>query len=317
MAMRVAFVVAPVHAAEMPREPPPSIELVHEDRLESGGFMLREVEYVLDGRPLSARPEGEGQGVERQLEVTPGRHVLDVRAVYVGRSPVFGYVAGYRFLMRGRVTFDALPGWVVRIRSTGFEREGLTVPWEQRPAFKLEGEPRRAIQAIESGEVEHVSLSGTSQSAVTVAYMEPERARATAEEKARQVIDEVLAEAHRRAPLETCALAPVYFDFADTRLKPEAEALLRRLSECLVRQASLRLRIQGHSDVRGAESFNDSLGQGRAQTVAGFLMEQGVSRSRLTLESAGEMHPACTDETQECYARSRRVELIADSHGAP
>lgn len=313
MAVSVAFAVAPVHAAEVPREPPPAIELVHEDRLESGGFMLREVEYVLDGRPLSARVEGEGQGVGRQLEVTPGRHVLGVRAVYVGHSPVFGYVEGYRFLMQGRVTFDALPGWVVRIRSTGFEREGLTVQWEQRPAFKLEGEPRRAILAIERGPVEHEPMSGTGQAVMPVAYKEPGRARATAEEKARQVIAEVLAEAHRRAPLETCALAPVYFDFADTRLKPEAEAVLRRLSECLVRQSSLRLRIQGHSDARGAESFNDSLGQGRAQTVAGFLMEQGVPRSRLMLESAGEVHPACTDDTPECYARSRRVELIVEA----
>lgn len=301
---------APVQAAAA-REAPPTLELVHEDGLEAEGFWLRSVEYVLDGKPLSTNAGG--QGVGRQLVVTPGRHVLGLRTVYVGRSPVFAYVEGYRFTMQGRVTFEARPGWVVRIRSTGFAREGLSVKWEQRPAFKLEGEPRRAILSIENGPVEHQPLNGAGGPVVSASYAAPGKPSVSAEEKARQAIDEVIAEAHRRAPLERCALEPLYFDFADTRLRPEAEAALRRLSACLLRQPSLRLRIQGHCDARGSESFNDNLGQGRAQTVAGYLSSLRVPRSQLALETEGAAQPACTEQSPECYARSRRVELIADS----
>lgn len=300
-----ALAVVPVHATEALQEAAPVVEFVHEDGLEAEGFWLRTVEYVLDGKRLV--PQGRQQGV------TPGRHVLGVKAVYVGRSPVFAYVEGYRFTMKGRVTFEARPGWVIRIRTTGFAREGLTVKWEQRPAFKLEGEPRRAILSIESGPVERQPLNGSAPDVVSASYAESGK---SAEEKTRQVIDEVLAEAQRRAPLEQCALEPVYFDFADTRLKPEAEAALRRLSVCLQRQPGLRLRIQGHCDARGTESFNDNLGQGRAQTVAGYLFSHGVPRSQFELETEGAAQPACSEHSPECYAKSRRVELIADT-GTP
>jgi peptidoglycan-associated lipoprotein len=270
------------------------------------------VEYVLDGEPLSTNAGG--QGIGRQQVVTPGRHVLAIRAVYVGRSPVFAYVEGYRFTMKGRVTFEARPGWVVRIRSTGFAHEGLSVRWEQRPAFKLEGVPRRAILSIESGPVEHEPMKGPGREVASNGG--PGASGVSPEEATRRIIDEVLAEAHRRAPLEKCSLEPLYFDFADTRLRPEAEAALRRLSVCLLRRPALRVRIQGHCDARGSESFNDNLGQGRAQTVAGYLSSAGVPRSQFALETEGAAQPACPARSPECFARSRRVELIADT-GAP
>lgn len=293
----LAVAVAPVHARA---EPPPALELRHEDRLQADGFQLREVEYVLDGQRLASG----GEGAPGRWPLTEGRHVLGVRVVYVGHSPVFAYVEAYRFVMRGRVTFDARPGWVVRIRSTGFAHEGLTVQWEQRPAFQLEGEPRRAIVSIESGPVER----GPDR--------EPGKTSVSAEEKTQHLIDEVLAEAQRRAPLETCALEPVYFDFADTRLKPEAEATLRRLSTCLLRQPSLKLRVRGHTDARGTETINDNLGQGRALTVSGYLQALGVRRAQLTLETEGASQPACPESTPACYAKSRRVEFLADT-GSP
>lgn len=291
----LAVGAGPVHAQT---EPPPTLELSHEDRLQAEGFRLREVEYVLDGQRLSSK----GEGAPGHWPLTAGRHVLGVRVVYVGHSPVFAYVEGYRFVMRGRVTFDARPGWVVRIHSTGLAHEGLTVQWEQRPAFQLEGEPRRAILSIENGPVEREPLG-------------PDGG-VSAEEKTQRLIDEVLAEAQRRAPLETCALEPVYFDFADTRLKPEAEATLRHLSTCLLRQPSLQLRVRGHTDVRGTETINDNLGQGRALTVSGYLQTLGVRREQLMLETEGASQPACPEHTLECYAKSRRVDFLADT-GSP
>ncbi len=309
--MLAALAAAPVFASEVAPAAPPMLELVHEDGLEAEGFWLSAVEYVLDGKPLST--SAGGLGVGRQQPLTPGRHVLGIRTVYVGRSPVFSYVDGYRFTMQGRVTFDARPGWVMRIRSTGFAREGLSVKWEQRPAFKLEGEPRRAILSIENGPVELEPIKGPGREVASDSNGGLGTSGASPEDKARQVIDEVVAEAHRRAPLERCSLAPLYFDFADTRLRPDAEAALRRLSVCLLRQPFLRVRIQGHCDARGSESFNDNLGQGRAQTVAGYLSSLGVPRSQLELETEGAAQPACTERSPECFARSRRVEFIADT----
>ncbi|MFP2930922.1 OmpA family protein [Pyxidicoccus sp. 3LG] len=276
------------------------LELSHEDRLMGeGGWELRSVDYVLDGRPLATQADGAVQGgaggVRHPLPV--GLRQLDVRVVYEGRSPVFSYVDGYRFVMRGRVTLDARPGDTVRIVSTGYARDGVTVQWQQRPAFVLAGQPQQAVVGIEYGPVENTPL---------------------AEAAAAQAVDEVLAEARRRtsAPVAsaqaqgTCELEPVYFRFSDTRLSPEAEAVLRRAAECLVQRPGLFVRLDGHTDASGPESVNTSLGLGRAQSVAAFLLALGVESARLVLGTEGDARPPCTELTPECFARSRRVELV-------
>jgi peptidoglycan-associated lipoprotein len=281
------------------------LELSHEDRLGAeGSYALRSVEYLLDGRPLGTQADGAVQGGEGGLRypLAPGLRQLDVRVVYEGRSRVFSYVEGYRFVMRGRVTLAARPGDTVRITSTSHERQGVTVQWQQRPAFLLAGQPREAVVGIEYAPVENTPL---------------------ADAAAARAVDELLAEARRRTPeapsraeaVGTCALEPVFFAFSDTRLSPEAEAVLRRSAECLLQRPGLRVRLAGHADVSGPESVNTSLGQGRAQSVAAYLLSLGVEAARLVLESEGDSRPPCEESTPECHARSRRVELVAEPAG--
>ncbi|WP_164017237.1 OmpA family protein [Pyxidicoccus trucidator] len=274
-----------------------SLELAHEDRLGAeGDWELRSVEYWLDGTPLAA----ESVGVSVSLPT--GVRQLDVRVVYEGRSQVFSYVDGYRFVMRGRVTLDARPRDTVRITSTASAREGVTVEWQRRPSFLLQGQPQAAVVGIEYGPVEDTPL-----------------ARAAAS----RAVDEVLAEARRQVPASaarmevtaSCALEPVFFGFFDTRLSPEAEAVLRRSAECLLQQPALRVRLAGHADTSGPESINTSLGQGRAQSVAAYLVALGVASARLVLQTEGDARPPCNEHTPECFARSRRVELVTEAAG--
>ncbi|MCP3141159.1 OmpA family protein [Pyxidicoccus xibeiensis] len=271
------------------------LELRHEDRLGAdGSWELRSVEYVLDGTRLATPADG----ARHPLPV--GLRQLDVRVVYEGRSQVFSYVEGYRFVMRGRVTLDARPGDTVRVTSTAYVREGVTQQWQHRPAFLLSGQPREAVVGIEYGPVENTPL---------------------AEAAASRAVDEVLAEARRLTSTPTaeargsCVLEPVFFRFSDTRLSPEAEAVLQRAAVCLIQQPGLAVRLQGHADASGPESVNTSLGQGRAQSVAAYLLSLGVERARLVLGSEGDARPPCPEHTPACFARSRRVELVAEPSG--
>ncbi|WP_342381107.1 OmpA family protein [Myxococcus stipitatus] len=282
-----------------------SLELVHEDRLGPGShWELVSVEYLLDGRALpSSAPSEASSGVKHPLPL--GLRWLDVSAIYVGRSSVFSYVEGYRFVMRARVTLDARPGDLVRITSTAFAKDGITVQWQQRPSFLVMGQPSEAVVGIEYGPAMNAPLP---------------------EDVAARVVDEVLAEARRRsarAPAATastssdelpvtCVLAPVFFDFFDTRISGEGEQALLRAAECLQRRPHLRVRLQGHADVMGPESVNTSLGLGRAQSVAAMLQSMGIEGSRLYLETRGAELPPCDDGTAGCFARSRRVELVAE-----
>ncbi|WP_217439908.1 OmpA family protein [Myxococcus sp. CA056] len=285
------------------------LELVHDDRLSPGGnWELISVESTLDGRPLPSAPEDGARSASGgpRHELPLGLHWLDVTTVYEGRSDVFSYVEGYRFVMRGRVTLDARPGDTVRITSTAYERDGVTVQWQQRPAFLLMGQPQEAVVGIEYGAAANRPLP---------------------EDVAARVVDEVLAEARRLSPIQsvatasvssgaeppgTCELEPIFFAFFDTRLSPDGESSLLRAADCLRERPSLRVRLRGHADVLGTESVNASLGLGRAQSVAARLEALGVEGSRLLLETHGADQPPCDDGTPGCFARSRRVELVAE-----
>ncbi|WP_163868434.1 OmpA family protein [Myxococcus eversor] len=299
------FLVAGVAIAEPVPSADAWLELVHDDRLGPGGnWELISVEATLDGRPLPTASDSREQGTLRHV-LPLGLHWLDVTTVYEGRSDVFSYVEGYRFVMRGRVTLDARPGDTVRITSTAYERDGVTVQWQQRPVFLLLGQPQEAVVGIEYGSAANRPLP---------------------EDVAARVVDEVLAEAHRLSPIRreatasvpaaeppgTCELEPVYFSFFDTRLSVEGDTSLMLAADCLRQRPSLRVRLRGHADVLGSESINASLGLGRAQSVAARLEALGVEGARLILETQGADHPPCDDGTPGCFARSRRVELIAE-----
>lgn len=277
-------------------EPPPAVELWHEDRLsrELYGVTLQSLRWVLDGKPLESAGT---PGSMLRLEVAPGLHVLELQGVYTGRSALFGYVEGYRFRMRGRVTFETRAGWVVRIWSTGYAREELLLEWKARPAFQVEGKPEKAIVAIESGPV------------VPEAWSE---GSAPQEQPEEPLPGPALEEPRAEAPSETgeCPLEPVYFRFADTRLRPEARQVLRRVAECLRQQPGLRLRVVGYCDARGPESVNAGLGLGRAQSVVGYLEELGVAPWRLEADTRGGERGVCTEPGEACWSRSRRVELV-------
>ena len=69
------------------------------------------------------------------------------------------------------------------------------------------------------------------------------------------------------------------------------------------------LKIIGHTDVSGQVDHNQDLSNRRAASVEQALRDRGVT---IELEhfGAGESEPLCTETTDECHARNRRVEFL-------
>ena len=69
--------------------------------------------------------------------------------------------------------------------------------------------------------------------------------------------------------------------------------------------------IDGHADQRGSDAYNKKLSLKRAQALVNVLAERGgVDKSRLTARGLGEANLLCTEETEECYQKNRRVEVL-------
>lgn len=105
-------------------------------------------------------------------------------------------------------------------------------------------------------------------------------------------------------------LEPAYFATGSSGLRSYVQEHLRHAVVVMRRDPSLRVMLRGHSDSRGLEGDNLGLSRSRAQAVADFLVQQGISRQRIVIEGVGESQPVSAGEGAEDWAKNRRVEVI-------
>ncbi len=114
------------------------------------------------------------------------------------------------------------------------------------------------------------------------------------------------------API-TIDLNGVNFDFDRSTLRPDAVAILNEAVEILKRYPELRVEVAGHTDLCGADAYNQKLSERRAKAVYDYLTGNGIDAGRLAgpvgygesrpLEPTPNTFPACKSEV------NRRTEL--------
>lgn len=104
----------------------------------------------------------------------------------------------------------------------------------------------------------------------------------------------------------------VYFDFDRDTVRPEFIPMLEAHSRYLSQNSGARLRLEGHTDERGTREYNLALGERRAQAVRRIMTLNGARDSQLDVVSYGEEMPVAFTQTEESWARNRRVELVYD-----
>jgi peptidoglycan-associated lipoprotein len=102
----------------------------------------------------------------------------------------------------------------------------------------------------------------------------------------------------------------IYFDFDSSEIRPEFVPVIAAHAHALARNASIHVRLEGHTDERGSPEYNIGLGERRAQAVRRALLLQGVAESQVATVSYGEERPAVTGQTEASWARNRRVEFV-------
>lgn len=102
----------------------------------------------------------------------------------------------------------------------------------------------------------------------------------------------------------------VYFDFDSAEIRPEFVTVIAAHAHAIAANASIRVRLEGHTDERGSPEYNIGLGERRAQAVRRALLLQGVGEGQVTTVSYGEERPAVTGQTEAEWAKNRRVEIV-------
>lgn len=99
------------------------------------------------------------------------------------------------------------------------------------------------------------------------------------------------------------------FDTARYEIKAAYHASLDELVSVLRRNPALKVEIQGHTDSRGGEAFNQTLSENRAAEVVKYLTARGIDAGRLSSKGYGLFMPVSSNSTEAGRAENRRVEI--------
>ena len=101
----------------------------------------------------------------------------------------------------------------------------------------------------------------------------------------------------------------ILFNFDSSELTPTSRANIADLAKTLNKYNDTDILIQGHTDSRGPEDYNQKLSEERAESVARYLTDLNVARTRITTVGYGETMPVADNSTAEGRALNRRVEV--------
>lgn len=102
----------------------------------------------------------------------------------------------------------------------------------------------------------------------------------------------------------------IYFDFDTSDIRNEYVDVIAAHGRFLAGNATVRVRLEGHTDERGSREYNIGLGERRSQTVKRALMLQGVQESQIATVSFGEERPAAAGSDEAAWSKNRRVEIV-------
>ena len=100
-----------------------------------------------------------------------------------------------------------------------------------------------------------------------------------------------------------------FFGFDSSRISEEDLSAIQAHAAYLIEYPVMIVRLEGHTDERGAREYNLSLGERRAQTVSDLLVAEGVQGGQIEIISYGEEEPLEVGHEETFWAQNRRVEL--------
>ena len=109
--------------------------------------------------------------------------------------------------------------------------------------------------------------------------------------------------------IKTVILEGVNFAFDKSDLLPVAYPILEEDVRMLKANPELRVSIEGHTDIRGSNAYNQKLSERRAQSVYSYFVSQGIAGGRMSTVGYGRSRPLVPNTSEENMYKNRRVEV--------
>lgn len=104
-------------------------------------------------------------------------------------------------------------------------------------------------------------------------------------------------------------LRNIYFEQSKYELKKESTPQLNEIQKVMAQNASMKIKITGHTDNQGNPKDNEKLSLDRANEVKKHLVQMGISGSRILVNGKGGTSPIVPNDSDENRKLNRRVEF--------
>ncbi|HKJ78279.1 MAG TPA: OmpA family protein [Prolixibacteraceae bacterium] len=101
----------------------------------------------------------------------------------------------------------------------------------------------------------------------------------------------------------------ILFGFDSAELSAQSKQNISELAETLKKYEDTNIIIEGHTDSKGADSYNKELSEKRADSVSDYLISLGVENARINEVGYGENQPIADNSTDIGRSKNRRVEV--------
>ena len=131
------------------------------------------------------------------------------------------------------------------------------------------------------------------------------------EQEMREALEASEAAASRREGdlLAISLKGDVTFDYDSAIVRPGLYSEIDRISNVLIKYPQTVIRVEGHTDSTGSETYNMNLSEQRAEAVKNLIVQRGVSSERIETRAYGESTPVADNNTEAGRAMNRRVEI--------
>ena len=108
----------------------------------------------------------------------------------------------------------------------------------------------------------------------------------------------------------------IHFALDRSFISPASANILDQIAAAMAEYPSLTVELQGHTDPRASNAYNEALSERRALAARDYLLQKGIAPERMRIRTFGETQLISTGPDIVDYARDRRVEFIFfDSRG--
>ncbi len=108
----------------------------------------------------------------------------------------------------------------------------------------------------------------------------------------------------------------ILFDFDKSDLRANQTGEVSQIATYMQQNPSVKVGIDGHTDPRGTDKYNQALSERRVNVIREALVRAGVPSDKIHTAAFGKERPICGNPTEACWQRDRRVEVLITTDSA-